>query len=178
VEEGRVRAGPARTGPRSWFPAWAKPGRTTLLLDGVPAKDGVDDAGVAEPVAQVDAISGNPPFRSEPKGTVTAKAASAPKSLKSGNQLTIARPATKREGTAAKVKLHPGGLYPRIGLIVTNMSRPAGNVVLYNKRGTAKQWIEDSTGRSGGRGHRAALSPPTLCVFSCMDWPRISAISC
>src|ERR1700730_10700827 len=37
----------------------------------------------------------------------------------------------------AKVEWHPGELYPRVGFIVTNMTRPAENVVaLYNKRGT------------------------------------------
>jgi hypothetical protein len=37
----------------------------------------------------------------------------------------------------AKVEWHPGELYPRVGFIVTNMSRPAENVVaFYNKRGT------------------------------------------
>jgi hypothetical protein len=31
---------------------------------------------------------------------------------------------------------HPGELYPRVGFIVTNMSRPPENVVaFYNKRG-------------------------------------------
>ena len=36
----------------------------------------------------------------------------------------------------AKVEWHPGELYPRVGFFVTNMSRPAENVVaFYNKRG-------------------------------------------
>jgi hypothetical protein len=34
----------------------------------------------------------------------------------------------------AKVEWHPGELYPRVGFIVTNMLRPAENVVaFYNK---------------------------------------------
>jgi len=34
----------------------------------------------------------------------------------------------------------PGELYPRVGFVVTNMSRPAERVVaFYNKRGTAEQ---------------------------------------
>jgi hypothetical protein len=38
----------------------------------------------------------------------------------------------------AKVEWHLGELYPRVGFIVTNMSRPAENVVaFYNQRGTA-----------------------------------------
>ena len=41
----------------------------------------------------------------------------------------------------------PGELYPRIGFIVTNMSRPAERVVaFYNKRGTAEQWIKEGKG--------------------------------
>ena len=40
------------------------------------------------------------------------------------------------------VEWHPGELYPRVGFIVTNMSRPAERVVaFYNKRGTCEQWI-------------------------------------
>jgi Transposase DDE domain group 1 len=41
----------------------------------------------------------------------------------------------------------PGELYPRVGFIVTNMSRPAERVVaFYNKRGTAEQWIKEGKG--------------------------------
>ena len=40
-----------------------------------------------------------------------------------------------------------GELYPRVGFIVTNMSRPAKNVVaFYNKRGTCEQWIKEGKG--------------------------------
>ena len=47
----------------------------------------------------------------------------------------------------AKVEWHPGELYPRAGFIVTNMSRPAENVVaFYNKRGTCEQWIKEGKG--------------------------------
>jgi hypothetical protein len=36
---------------------------------------------------------------------------------------------------------------PRVGFIVTNMSRPAERVVaFYNKRGTCEQWIKESKG--------------------------------
>jgi hypothetical protein len=38
-------------------------------------------------------------------------------------------------------------LYPRVGFIVTNMSRPAARVVaFYNKRGTCEQWIKEGKG--------------------------------
>ena len=44
----------------------------------------------------------------------------------------------------AKVEWHSGELYPRVGFIVTNLSRPAERVVaFYNQRGTAEQWIKE-----------------------------------
>jgi len=44
----------------------------------------------------------------------------------------------------AKVEWHPGELYPRVGFIVTNLSRPAERVVaFYNQRGTCEQWIKE-----------------------------------
>ncbi len=44
----------------------------------------------------------------------------------------------------AKVEWHPGGLYPRVGFIVTNMTRPPERVTLfYNQRGTAEQYIKE-----------------------------------
>src|SRR5664280_2132063 len=47
----------------------------------------------------------------------------------------------------AEVEWHPGELYPRVGFIVTNMTRPAARVVaFYNKRGTCEQWIKEGKG--------------------------------
>jgi Transposase DDE domain group 1 len=44
----------------------------------------------------------------------------------------------------AKVEWHPGQLYPTVGFIVTNLSRPAERVLaFYNQRGTAEQWIKE-----------------------------------
>ncbi len=44
----------------------------------------------------------------------------------------------------AKVEWHPGELCPRVGFIVTNLSRPTENVVaFYNQRGTCEQWIKE-----------------------------------
>jgi len=44
----------------------------------------------------------------------------------------------------AKVEWHPGELYPRVGFIVTNLSRPANRVFnFYKQRGTAEQWIKE-----------------------------------
>ena len=54
---------------------------------------------------------------------------------------------TKPGRVIAKVEWHPGELYPRVGFIVTNMSRPAERVVaFYNKRGTCEQWIKEGKG--------------------------------
>ena len=50
----------------------------------------------------------------------------------------------KSRRVVAKVEWHPGELYPRVGFIVTNMTRPAERVVaFYNHRGTAEQWIKE-----------------------------------
>ena len=44
----------------------------------------------------------------------------------------------------AKVEWHQGELYPRVGFIATNLSRPNKRVVkFYNGRGTAEQWIKE-----------------------------------
>jgi hypothetical protein len=62
----------------------------------------------------------------------------------------------------AKVEWHPGELYPRVGFIVTNMSRPAERVVaFYNKRGTCEQWIKEGACEihvGGGRTCRDAAA--------------------
>lgn len=51
---------------------------------------------------------------------------------------------TRKRRVVAKVEWHPGELYPRVGFIVTNMSRPAERVVaFYNHRGAAEQWIKE-----------------------------------
>jgi hypothetical protein len=44
----------------------------------------------------------------------------------------------------AKVEWHPGELYPRVGVLVTNLCRlPERVVAFYNQRGTAEQWIRE-----------------------------------
>ena len=54
---------------------------------------------------------------------------------------------TKPRRVIAKVEWHPGELYPRVGFIVTNMSRPAETVVaFYSQRGTAEQLIKEGKG--------------------------------
>ena len=44
----------------------------------------------------------------------------------------------------AQVEWHPGELFPRVGFIVTNLSRPAERVVAFNQHGTAEQYWEMS----------------------------------
>ena len=54
---------------------------------------------------------------------------------------------TKPRRVIAKVEWHPGELYPRVGFLVTNMSRPPERVVaFYIKRGTCEQWIKEGKG--------------------------------
>jgi hypothetical protein len=50
----------------------------------------------------------------------------------------------RKRRVVAKVEWHPGELVPRVGFIVTNLSRPAERVVaFYNHRGTAEQYIKE-----------------------------------
>ena len=50
----------------------------------------------------------------------------------------------RKRRVVAKVEWHIGELYPRVGFIVTNLSRPAERVVaFYNQRGTAEQHIKE-----------------------------------
>jgi hypothetical protein len=50
----------------------------------------------------------------------------------------------KKRRVVAKIEWHPGELVPRVGYIVTNLSRPAERVVaFYNHRGTAEQYIKE-----------------------------------
>jgi hypothetical protein len=51
---------------------------------------------------------------------------------------------SKSRRVVAKVEWHPGELYPTVGFIVTNMTRPSERVVaFYNQRGTAEPWIKE-----------------------------------
>jgi hypothetical protein len=44
----------------------------------------------------------------------------------------------------AKVEWHQGELYPRVGFVVTDLTRPAERVVkFYNGRGTAERWVKE-----------------------------------
>ena len=51
---------------------------------------------------------------------------------------------TRARRVVVKVEWHQGELYPRVGFIVTNLTRPNPRVVkFYNGRGTAEQWIRE-----------------------------------
>jgi len=51
---------------------------------------------------------------------------------------------SKPRRIVAKVEHHAGGLFPRVGVLVTNMTLPSrSRVRFYNKRGTAEQWIKE-----------------------------------
>ena len=64
----------------------------------------------------------------------------------------------------AKVEWHPGELVPRVGFIVTNMSRPAERVVaFYNGAARANNGSRKAKVRLGGRGCRAERSRPMQC---------------
>ena len=76
---------------------------------------------------------------------------------------------TKPRRVIAKVEWHPAELYPRVGFIVTNMSRPAERVVaFYNKRGTiTKDMPGKVLGKHGiaerdGEEYRLAIDPSSL----------------
>ena len=57
---------------------------------------------------------------------------------------------TRARRVVAKIEWHQGELYPRIGFIVTNLTRPNKRVVkFYNGRGTAEQHIKE--GKNGIR---------------------------
>ena len=51
---------------------------------------------------------------------------------------------SKKRRVVAKVEWYPGELFPRVGFLVTNLTRPAERVVaFYNQRGTAEQYIKE-----------------------------------
>jgi hypothetical protein len=81
---------------------------------------------------------------------------------------------TKPRRVIAKVEWHAGELYPRVGFIVTNLSRPAERVVAF-KRGTCDNGSRKARARSSGRGCRAGRSRPTPCGSNFMRWPTILA---
>jgi hypothetical protein len=65
----------------------------------------------------------------------------------------------------AKVEFHFGELFPRVGLIVTNLETDSRRVVrFYNKRGTAEQWIKEAKGCPFGPGEDDAAELPSIAL--------------
>lgn len=72
-----------------------------------------------------------------------------------------ARSWSRKRHVVAQVEWYLGELYPRVGFIVTNLTRPANRIVaFYNPRGTAEQWIKE--GKEGKEGKNA------------LKWTRLS----
>ena len=83
---------------------------------------------------------------------------------------------SKKRRVVAKLEWRPGALFPRVGFIVTNLSRPAERVTLfYNQRGSTSGKART---RSNGRGCRVAGSATTPCGCSFTPSPAISPPSC
>jgi hypothetical protein len=62
----------------------------------------------------------------------------------------------------AKIEWHQGELFPRVGFIVTNLSRAAKNAVrFYNQRGRCETGSRRASTPSPGRASPAAAFPPT-----------------
>ena len=86
---------------------------------------------------------------------------------------------TKPRRVIAKVEWHPGELYPRVGFIVTNMTRrPNALLPSTTSAEHASSGLGKAKARSSGRGCRAERSPPTRCGSSFTRSLTISAISC
>jgi hypothetical protein len=84
---------------------------------------------------------------------------------------------TKPRRVVAKVEWHPGELYPRVGFLVTNMTRPM-SLPSTTSAGPVSSGSKKARARSSGRGCPAVPSPPTRCVSSFMRSATIWAISC
>ena len=86
---------------------------------------------------------------------------------------------TKPRRVIAKVEWHPGELYPRVGFVVTKMTRPAERVhAFYNRRGTSSSGSRKAMVRSSGRGRHVECLLPTRRASSSTRSPTTSAISC
>ena len=86
----------------------------------------------------------------------------------------------RKRRIVAKVEWHPGELYPRVGFIVTNLSRPAERDVSPSTISAAKRsnTSRKARTRSNGRGCRAAGSATMPSGSSFTPWPTISPTSC
>ncbi len=86
---------------------------------------------------------------------------------------------TRARRVVAKVEWHQGELYPRVGFIMTNLTRPNARVVkFYNGRGTAEQWIKE--GKNAIRWTRLSCRAfrHNAVRLSSTRWPTTSPTSC
>jgi hypothetical protein len=85
----------------------------------------------------------------------------------------------KPRRVVAKVEWHPGELYPRVGFIVTNLTRPAERIVKFTT-GVARRSSGSRKASSpcAGRGCLAAPSGPTRSACSCSRSPTTWPTSC
>ena len=85
----------------------------------------------------------------------------------------------RKRRIVAKVEWHPGELYPRVGFIVTNLSRRrtvwSPSTLSAAKRSNTSRKART---RSNGRGCRAAGSATMPSGSSFTPWPTISPTSC
>jgi hypothetical protein len=82
----------------------------------------------------------------------------------------------KKRRVVAKVEWHPGELYPRVGFIVTNLSRPTERIVaFYNYRGTAEQWIKEGKNASRFRNNAVRLQLHAL-AYNLANFMRTLAL--
>src|ERR1700723_1564592 len=70
---------------------------------------------------------------------------------------------TKPRRVIAQVEWHPGDLYPRVGFIVTNMARPAANVVAFGDARTNQGLVADEPQRETHQDRREGREPRPLC---------------
>ena len=84
----------------------------------------------------------------------------------------------------AKVEWHPCEPCPRVGFIVTNLSRPAEQVVaFYNQRGKAEQYIKEGknairwTRLSCPKGRNGGIVP-AFQAHAAIEWGEVNGGSC
>jgi len=93
------------------------------------------------------------------------------------------QPTRRRVGrnrdVSCQVEWHPGELYPRVGFIVTNLSRPASaSLRSTTSAATCEQWIKEGKGAIKWTRCHAVLSPQRPSAFSSTRSPTTLATSC
>ena len=82
---------------------------------------------------------------------------------------------TKPRRVIAKVEWHPGELYPRVGFIVTNMSRPAERVVT-TSAGRASNGSSDAGGDQGLVAGAKVVSHGCCVIFQMAEVARTASV--